>query len=243
VLRIGLAVLALVAAVASLLTLHPGPAARRGAMATAAVPAPASPTPAPNVDEVTDAILAALGLLQAPAPDQTGLQAMTRSAVQALAGAAGGPLPPDPPVTLQSLVTGALRDGKPDAEIDRLVNAAAARGDIRVPLALITADGRVDTPLLLANLVDKATREAGARRSAPPATTGAGGNTGILPGGDGAPEPQRIYTVQPGDSLGGIAVRHYGDINRFLRVYDANRTILSSPDRIRVGQRLVLPAP
>lgn len=238
--RIGLAVLALVAAVASLLTLPPGPAARRGAMATAAVPAPASPKPAPSVDEVTDAILAALGLLRAPAPDQTGLQAMTRSAVQALAVAAGGPQPPDPPVTLQSLVTGALRDGKPDAEIDRLVNAAAARGDIRVPLALITADGRVDTPLLLANLVDKATREAGARRSAPPATTGA---TGILPGGDGAPEPQRIYTVQPGDSLGGIAVRHYGDINRFLRVYDANRTILSSPDRIRVGQRLVLPAP
>lgn len=236
----GLAVLALVAAVASLLTLHPGPAARRGAMATAAVPAPASPKPAPSVDEVTDAILASLGLLRAPAPDQTGLQAMTRSAVQALAGAAGGPQPPDPPVTVQSLVTGALRDGKPDAEIDRLVNAAAARGDIRVPLALITADGRVDTPLLLANLVDKATREAGARRSAPPATTGA---TGILPGGDGAPEPQRIYTVQPGDSLGGIAVRHYGDINRFLRVYDANRTILSSPDRIRVGQRLVLPAP
>jgi len=51
----------------------------------------------------------------------------------------------------------------------------------------------------------------------------------------------QFYTVGVGDSLGAIAVKFYGDVAKFNMIFEANRTILSSPDKIRVGQRLVIP--
>ena len=50
-----------------------------------------------------------------------------------------------------------------------------------------------------------------------------------------------IYTVQEGDSLRTIAARFYGDATGFLAIYEANRAILATPDRLRAGQRLVIP--
>lgn len=54
-------------------------------------------------------------------------------------------------------------------------------------------------------------------------------------------ETYRFYTVQPGDSLGYIAQKFYGDASFYPEIWEANRGILSSPDRIRKGQRLVIP--
>jgi nucleoid-associated protein YgaU len=51
----------------------------------------------------------------------------------------------------------------------------------------------------------------------------------------------QFYTVGAGDSLGAIALKFYGDAAYFPKIYDANRTILSSPDRLIVGQRLAIP--
>jgi len=54
----------------------------------------------------------------------------------------------------------------------------------------------------------------------------------------------RTYTVRPGDSLWKIAKRHYGDGNRWNRLYEANReTIGANPDLIHPGQVLVIPEP
>ncbi len=53
---------------------------------------------------------------------------------------------------------------------------------------------------------------------------------------------QNSYTVQPGDTLWGIAAAHYGDGVQWQRIYEANRDIVSDPALILVGQQLTLPA-
>lgn len=204
--------------------------------------------PEPTLDEVTDGVLADLGL-RAPAPvdpEQAALRDMTSNVLKGLGSVTGKQVTPEAALpkgpSLQSLVAAALRDGKPDAYIDALVNEAAGRGEIRVPKALFTSEGRVDTAVLLAGLVSKATQDAGGAAQAPAPAGGDGVELRVVQKADGAVEQYQFYTVQSGDSLGAIAVKFYGDINRYMKVYEANRMILSSPDVIRVGQRLVIPA-
>lgn len=47
------------------------------------------------------------------------------------------------------------------------------------------------------------------------------------------------YVVRPGDTLGKIARKFYGDARQFRLIVAANRIL--DPDRLRVGQRLVIP--
>jgi nucleoid-associated protein YgaU len=57
-----------------------------------------------------------------------------------------------------------------------------------------------------------------------------------------ASEPAaQTYTVQPGDSLSKISKHFYGDANQYMKIFEANRDRLSDPNRIQVGQRLVIP--
>lgn len=53
---------------------------------------------------------------------------------------------------------------------------------------------------------------------------------------------QRTYTVQAGDTLSKIAKEFYGNANEYPRIFEANRDKLESPDKIRSGQELVIPA-
>ena len=48
------------------------------------------------------------------------------------------------------------------------------------------------------------------------------------------------YTVQPGDNLSKISKHFYGDANKYLDIAKANN--LDDPDKIKVGQKLVIPA-
>jgi nucleoid-associated protein YgaU len=50
----------------------------------------------------------------------------------------------------------------------------------------------------------------------------------------------QTYTVQPGDNLSKISKRYYGDANKFPVIAQANN--LADPDKIKVGQELVIPA-
>lgn len=57
---------------------------------------------------------------------------------------------------------------------------------------------------------------------------------------------EALYIVAEGDNLAEIAKKFYGPIegNRranVFRIFAANRKLLSSPDKIRVGQKLVIP--
>ncbi len=49
------------------------------------------------------------------------------------------------------------------------------------------------------------------------------------------------YTVQKGDSLSKIAKHFYGDMMKYKQIFEANRSILDDPDKIEVGQELIIP--
>lgn len=51
-----------------------------------------------------------------------------------------------------------------------------------------------------------------------------------------------FYTVQSGDSLSKIAKEHYGDANKYMTIFEANKPMLSHPDKIYPGQVLRIPA-
>ena len=49
------------------------------------------------------------------------------------------------------------------------------------------------------------------------------------------------YSVKSGDTLSKISKQFYGDPNEYMRIFYANRDKLHDPDRIQVGQHLVIP--
>lgn len=51
----------------------------------------------------------------------------------------------------------------------------------------------------------------------------------------------RFYTVAKGDTLSKIAKQHYGDANKYPRIFEANKPMLKDPDRIYPGQVLRIP--
>lgn len=52
----------------------------------------------------------------------------------------------------------------------------------------------------------------------------------------------QFHTVQSGDTLSKIAAQHYGDANAYMKIFEANRPMLSDPDQIYPGQVLRIPA-
>ncbi|OOS22096.1 peptidoglycan-binding protein LysM [Moraxella pluranimalium] len=55
-------------------------------------------------------------------------------------------------------------------------------------------------------------------------------------------EESRFYTVVKGDTLSKIAKEMYGNANDYMKIFDANKPMLSHPDKIYVGQVLRIPA-
>lgn len=56
------------------------------------------------------------------------------------------------------------------------------------------------------------------------------------------PEPEAVfYTVQAGDSLSKISKAQYGDPMRYEAIFEANKPMLSHPDKIYPGQVLRIP--
>lgn len=51
----------------------------------------------------------------------------------------------------------------------------------------------------------------------------------------------RYHTVVKKDTLFGLARQYYGDASKWKDIYEANRGKISDPNRIRVGDRLVIP--
>ena len=51
----------------------------------------------------------------------------------------------------------------------------------------------------------------------------------------------RTYTVQPGDSLSKISKQFYGDANKYMKIFEANKDKLSDPDQIKAGMNLLIP--
>ena len=51
----------------------------------------------------------------------------------------------------------------------------------------------------------------------------------------------QTYEVKSGDNLSKISKQFYGDSNEYMRIFYANRDKLNDPDKIQVGQQLIIP--
>jgi len=68
------------------------------------------------------------------------------------------------------------------------------------------------------------------------------GNTGINAlSSSGSGNEKQYYIVQKGDTLQKISEKFFGTTQKWKSIYDANKHILKSPDRIRPGQKLAIP--
>lgn len=57
-----------------------------------------------------------------------------------------------------------------------------------------------------------------------------------------ASEPEAtMYTVQSGDTLWKISEEHYGDGSKYTVIFEANKPMLTDPDKIYPGQVLRIP--
>lgn len=54
-------------------------------------------------------------------------------------------------------------------------------------------------------------------------------------------EESRYYEVKKGDTLSKIAKDHYGNANAYMKIFEANKPMLSHPDKIYPGQTLRIP--
>lgn len=221
------------------------------APATALVSAPRRVDVArPNTDDthlsdMTNNVLAELGFAGVQAVT-TNSQIQRQSTSDILAGieaATGQRSVLEESETLEAIVIAALRAGESDESIDAIVNAAATAGTVAVPEILVTSEGRVDTAVMLNNIVTQAQIASGGGAPAIPNTTPdntAGMEVRVVQRATDEVQA-RFYTVQSGDSLGAISIKFYGVVSGYERIFNANKALLSSPDLIRAGQRLVIP--
>jgi nucleoid-associated protein YgaU len=59
--------------------------------------------------------------------------------------------------------------------------------------------------------------------------------------GGAASAAPRIYTVKPGDSLSKISREFYGDANKYMKIFEANKDKLTDPNKVNVGTELLIP--
>jgi nucleoid-associated protein YgaU len=52
----------------------------------------------------------------------------------------------------------------------------------------------------------------------------------------------KFYTVAKGDTLSKIAKEFYGNANAYMKIFEANKPMLTHPDKIYPGQNLRIPA-
>ena len=56
-----------------------------------------------------------------------------------------------------------------------------------------------------------------------------------------AAEESQFHDVVSGDTLSAIAKKYYGNANDYMKIFEANKPMLSHPDKIYVGQKLRIP--
>ncbi len=61
------------------------------------------------------------------------------------------------------------------------------------------------------------------------------------PAAQPAPAATRTHVVAKGETLNSIARMYYSDQSKWRQIYEANRGTLTDPNRLRIGQELVIP--
>ena len=54
-------------------------------------------------------------------------------------------------------------------------------------------------------------------------------------------EKAEIYEIVSGDTLGAIAKRYYGKASAYMKIFEANKDIISDPNKIYPGQKIRIP--
>ena len=64
------------------------------------------------------------------------------------------------------------------------------------------------------------------------------------PAAAGASSTETFYVVKPGDTLWKIAEAHYGAGKgaKYMEIFEANRPMLTDPDKLTLGERIRIPA-
>ena len=63
----------------------------------------------------------------------------------------------------------------------------------------------------------------------------------LLTVASGSGQESKFREVKSGDTLSKIAKEEYGDANAYMKIFDANKPMLSNPDKIYPGQKLRIP--
>ena len=85
---------------------------------------------------------------------------------------------------------------------------------------------------------------AAAEPAVPPASAPAAATPAAAPAGAAAAAPADaplFHTVQKGETLSAIAKHYLGSANRYREIFEANKPMLSDPDKIYPGQTLRIP--
>jgi nucleoid-associated protein YgaU len=213
-------------------------------MVAVATPAPKQVDPAALVTQGSIAETTALILkeLAAPAPQAAGSAVAANDVemspdLQATVLVAGLTDDGTSELSIEGLLARALAAGQSAQEIDRLINEAASQGSVRIPAMLVTTEGRVDTTALMASVVART-------KGATPREQGdtSGGDAFVTPETAILDIEDLSYLVQIGDSMGGLALKFYGNPELFKPIFEANRQILATPSSIRAGQTLLIPS-
>ena len=224
-------------------------------LSTAAQPALA----AEDAGESARAALAATQMEAASEAGEAELRMLTNQVLKSLNAVTSGdgkkkesaePAPGDYEALMQALTTlvdKATRQGKTSKDILALIEEALAEKDEATLMALIErAGGKVELQNLLRALVRKAALETQASDPYTRMLKQESESTRVVAAArqraeSSAPRGGRVITVRPGDTLGTLALQHYGSSRRWRDIYEANRDVLKSPDLVPAGIRLRLP--
>lgn len=102
----------------------------------------------------------------------------------------------------------------------------------------VTFDGATATASVFGVAADQATKEKIALCAGNVA--GVVGVNNMMSVDKSAPEA-KYYTVVSGDNLSKISKAQYGDPNKYMVIFDANKPMLTHPDKIYPGQVLRIP--
>ena len=147
---------------------------------------------------------------------------------------------------LSTLVEQATRQGRSSSDVLALIEEALASGDEDRLNALIgQAGGRVGLRRLLQALVQKAAMKVSTDDPYVKALQAEGQATQVTETSSAGPVSteggMRTIRVEPGDTLGIIALRVYGSASRWRDIFEANRDRLKNPDLVPAGITLRVP--
>ncbi len=183
--------------------------------------------------------------------DTTNVDDLSESVAKKLSGILGGNAVEDEKETeakLEGLVTSALLDG---VKMDDLRSAVSeAMQDIaeteedtdKVKKASQSLDKLIGSGASTEKEPEGSYVKAQQKEAEESSSSVKSASTGELGGNkvDNSALPDTVV-VQKGDSLYRIALRVYGSGNHYVRLYEANKDIISNPNIVVVGQKLKVP--